>query len=193
AQAIQLPSVSGKEINTILFEYARTNEEALGAIIDNFSLVNSAGCDVCILSTADKEFGFMKTIHIWITPNDLANGNLMILMGYVIMGHPDWKKAKIKILCIFPEEEIGEQQGRLISQIKAGRLPISVNNLELIPRKAEISKKELINSYSKDADLTIIGFRSEAIKQMDTEVFRGYDIGNILFINAATQKEIILD
>ncbi|MDH5399839.1 MAG: amino acid permease, partial [Cyclobacteriaceae bacterium] len=99
AQAIQLPSVSGKEINTILFEYARTNEEALGAIIDNFSLVNSAGCDVCILSTADKEFGFMKTIHIWITPNDLANGNLMILMGYVIMGHPDWKKAKIKILC----------------------------------------------------------------------------------------------
>ncbi len=191
AQAIQLPSVSGKDINMILFEYAKAEPDNLHQIVENFTLVRAADLDICILGTSEKEFGFMNNIHIWITPADLQNGNLMIMMGYVLMGHPDWKKAQIKILAIFPADEMAEQRAELIELIKDGRLPISTNNVELIAKQQDVSTKEVINQKSQDADLTIVGFRSEAMKQKEDALFEGYEgIGNVLFVNAAKKKEI---
>lgn len=191
AQAIQLPSVSGKDINMILFEYAKSEPDNLHQIVENFTLVRSAALDICILGTSEKEFGFMNNIHIWITPTDLENGNLMIMMGYVLMGHPDWKKTQIKIFAIFPADQMAEQRSELIELIKTGRLPISTNNVELIAKQEEVSTKEVINQRSQDADLTIVGFRSEAMKQKEDTLFEGYDgVGNVLFVNAAKKKEI---
>lgn len=191
AQAIQLPSVSGKDINMILFEYAKSDPGNLHQIVENFTLVRSAALDICILGTSEKEFGFMNNIHIWITPADLQNGNLMIMMGYVLMGHPDWKKAQIKIFSIFPANEMAEQRTELIELIKTGRLPISSNNVELIAKQEDVSTKDVINQRSQDADLTIVGFRSEALKQNEDTLFEGYEgVGNVLFVNAAKKKEI---
>ncbi|MEO1052151.1 MAG: amino acid permease [Bacteroidota bacterium] len=191
AQAIQMPSVSGKDVNMILFEYNKGNNEELLPILDNFELVRSADLDICILGTCPKEFGFMKSIHIWITPNDFHNGNLMILMGYIIMGHPDWKNAYIKIFTIFPESELADQQVNIQKLIKEGRLPISPNNIETITLKTDVNIKDIINKKSKDADLTVIGFRAEAIKQLSETLFEGYDsTGNVLFVNARSSKEI---
>ena len=110
------------------------------------------------------------------------------------MGHPEWKKAEIKIFAMFPEEELADTMKELVNLIQVGRLPISRNNVELIALKPEISKKEIICRKSKDADLTILGFRGEHLKQNDIDWFRGYDeIGNVLFVNASSQKEIALD
>lgn len=191
AQAIQLPSVSGKDINMIFFEYSKQEPDNLHQIVENFTLARSAEMDICILGSSEKEFGFMNNIHIWITPGDIQNGNLMIMLAYVIMGHPDWKKAQIKIFSVFPEEEMVEQRRNLLELIKTGRLPISSNNMALITQKPDVNIKEIINDRSKDADLTIVGFRGEALKQLEDELFHGYDeIGNILFVNAAKKKEI---
>ncbi|UII25158.1 amino acid permease [Fulvivirga maritima] len=191
AQAIQLPSVSGKEVNMILFEFAKDNIANLTDIIDNFTMVKAAEFDICVLGSSDREFGFNNSIHIWLTPNDLKNSSLMILMGYIIMGHRDWKNAEIKIFAVVNEKEMSEQEEMLISMIKAGRLPISPKNIELIKHKLEVSTKEIINDKSQDADLTIVGFRAEAIKQRGAEVFKGYEgVGNILFVNASKEKEI---
>ncbi len=191
AQAIQLPSVSGKEVNMVMFEYSKNAPDNLRYIIDNFTLVKSAELDIAILGTSDKGFGVNSHIHIWITPNEIENATLMILMGYVIMGHPEWRKAHIKISAVFPETEISEVQGVLLELIKTGRLPISPNNVELIPQQEGVAIKEIINQKSKDADLTMVGFRSEAIKSREMELFEGFeDIGNILFINTTKEKEI---
>jgi hypothetical protein len=49
----------------------------------------------------------------------------------------------------------------------------------------------IINQYSQDADLTILGFRNELVKKKGVEVFDGFDnIGETLFINTNKQKEI---
>jgi len=191
AQAIQLPSVSGKDVNMVMFEFSRRDPENLKVIIENFPLIKSADLDICILGTTDKGFGIRNNIHIWITPKDIENGSLMILMGYVIMGHPDWKHAQIKISAVFPANEISEVEEDLLEVIKSGRLPISPNNVELIPQNEDVSIKEIINQKSKDADLTMIGFRSEAIKQLGLSLFEGYDgVGNIMFINTTREKAI---
>ncbi|MFY0650977.1 MAG: amino acid permease [Cyclobacteriaceae bacterium] len=194
AQTLQLPSVSGKEINMILFEFSRTNSEDLQDIMENYPLVKASGYDACILGSSDKGFGLHSQIHIWITTTDFKNANLMILLGYVILGHPQWKKAQIKIFTIVPQEELKEQRSELLDLIKSGRLPISAHNINLIEKTEDVSVKEVINDRSKDADLTIVGFRAEAIKQLGQNVFDGYDqIGNVLFVNSTAKKVIIDD
>ena len=76
--------------------------------------------------------------------------------------------------------------------IKSGRLPISAHNIELLEKKEEISVKEIINEKSKNADLTIVGFRSEALKQLGISMFEGYNgVGDILFVNTTSEKEIV--
>lgn len=188
---LQLPGVSGKENNMILFEFDKSNTEPLTHIVDNFQLVKSTDFDVCILGSTIRGFGAKKSIHIWITSNDYENANLMILIGYIILGHHDWKKGKIKIMALYPEAELQEQKKKLLHLIDSGRLPISSNNIELVAKKEDQDYKAIINQNSQDADLTILGFRNELVKKKGVEVFDGFNnIGETLFINTNTQKEI---
>lgn len=191
AQALQLPSISGKDINMILFEYSRTHPDNLNQILDNYPLVRASGYDTVILNSCEKGFGMKRDIHIWIRSTDFYNANLMILLSYVILGHPDWKKAEIKIFALLPQKEIQEQKAELFELIKTGRLPISANNVSLIEKSEDMDTKEVIGHQSRDADLTIVGFRGEALKQLGAEIFSGYDeIGNMLFVHTMEQKEI---
>ena len=192
AQALQMPGVSGKENNLVLFEYHKSRPEATGQIIENMGMVRAVGYDTCILASSEKEFGFNHEIHIWITSKDYVNANLMIYMAYIILGHPDWKNGIIKLYAIYPQDEIKAQKVKLLEMIKSGRLPISANNIEIIPMEQDSNPKEVINRKSRDADLTIVGFRQEILKHDQQEMFSGYDgIGNLLFVNAQREKEIV--
>lgn len=192
SQTLQLPGVSGKENNMALFEYYKTKQESLDEILDNFGLVKAVGYDTCILCSSEKKFGFTNEIHLWITSSDYQNANLMIYIAYIILGHPDWEDGIIKLFAIHPENEIANERIKLKEMIKTGRLPISANNIRIIPIKEGITTKEIINQNSKDADLTIVGFRSELIKKTGKDFFTGYDnVGNVLFVNSQNEKEIL--
>jgi len=175
----------------ILFEYPKGDEMVPTRVTENFALVKAAQFDVGVLLTSERDFGFRKRIDIWITRSDFENSNLMILMSYIIMGHPEWKGARINIFAIFPEGDIDKERKKLIELAKQGRLPISANNIEVIVKKEDYSSRDIINSKSKYADLTVIGFRFEAIKQMEGGIFAGYEeIGNTLFLNSSKSKLI---
>ena len=191
AQVIQLPGVSGKDNNMLLFEFPKNDVAKLNEVIENMQLIKSTEFDTCILGTSVKGFGYHTEIHIWITASDFENANLMILMGYILIGHPEWRKGKIKILSISKPEKLREQRNKLTRLVESGRLPISVNNIELIPQEEGVETKSVINSHSRDADLTIVGFRSEVVKKKGIELFSDYDnIGNILFVNTNKEKDI---
>ena len=144
------------------------------------------------MATSDKGFGYKKDIHVWIDKNDYENASLMILLSYIILGHKDWKNGQIKIFATFPKESLKQEQENLIQLTSSGRLPISANNIRVIPLDNGKSKLDLINKNSDDADLTLIGFNEGMIKsQKNNELFEGYDnIGNILFVDTMTSKFI---
>jgi amino acid transporter len=191
AQVIQLSGISGKGNNMILFEFSRTNPEALTEVLKNHRLLETANFDICVLNTSYKSFGYKKDIHIWISIMDYENANLMILLGYIILGHPEWRMGQIKIFAMHTPDELERKRGDLLDLIKSGRLPISPANVELIAADPEISPKQIISQKSLDADLTIIGFRSELIRAEGIKIFTGYeDIGNILFVSSTKEKEI---
>lgn len=191
AQVIQLPGISGKDNNMLLFEYPKDNLSNLNDVVDNIQLIKSTEFDTCILGTSSKGFGYKNEIHIWISAKDFENANLMILMGYIIIGHPDWKNGNIKILSVCNKEYVREMRNKLTRLVESGRLPISLNNIELIPHEDGIDIKSVINSHSKDADLTIMGFRSEVVKKKGNQIFDGFEsVGNILFVNTSKEKDI---
>ncbi|WP_068474664.1 amino acid permease [Saccharicrinis aurantiacus] len=191
AQVIQLSGISGKGSNLILFEFPNSNAQSLKNALDNYSLFDASKLDVCFLQTSLKGFGYKKEIHVWIGRQDFHNANLMVLLAYIILGHPDWKKGGIiKIYSLVPNEESKDEQRRWEEKIIAGRLPISPNNIQIVPISAGDNKKELIEKQSHDADLTIMGFASKEINKGADHFTQYEDMGNILFVNAYRKKEI---
>lgn len=191
AQTLQMPGISGQANNMILFEFSPNQPESIKDIIQNFGLIKAAEFDVLILKSGEKGYSYKNEIHIWLTAEDFTNGNLMILLGYIILGHPEWKRGMIKIFAIYPEAEASQQKNKLIGLINQGRLAISPNNIEVIARKEDRSIKAIINQRSGDADLTIIGFHQDALKKYNEEVFSGYEkLGNVMFVNTDNEKII---
>ena len=190
AQTIQLQGISGKGNNMILLEFSRSEPGDFPEALKNFHLLKSTHFDICVLNTSYKGFGYRKEIHVWITSSDYENANLMILLAYILLGHPEWSKGIIKIFALYPKKIQEEQRKKLLGLIRSGRLPISPENIELIPHEENHDYKATIADKSIDADLTIIGFRDKDITESE-ELFSGFgDIGNILFVNADKQKEI---
>ncbi len=191
AQAIQMPGIAGTENNLLLFEFHKNHPDNLPEIIDNFALVRAVHFDFIVLATSEKGFGLRREIHLWITPRDFRNANLMILIAYILLGHKDWSEATINIFALFPEESIDEARERLFGLIEAGQLPISPKNITLIPKKISDDQKTIINDRSRHADLTFIGFVEKAVVKLGMDVFEGYDkIGNVVFVNASETIEI---
>jgi amino acid transporter len=190
AQTIQLPSISGLPNNMIIFEFDKENPVNLKQISENIPLVKAGNLDICVLGSSRRQIVYKQGIHVWIRGIDFENSNLMILTSYIILGHPDWKHGKIRILDICKEEDMQKTRDNLIELIHKGQLPISPNNIELIKAEENISHKAQINSRSSEAGLTVVGFREEQLKY-DKELFTGYDkVGDILFVNATGEKKI---
>ena len=190
AQIIQLPSISGMAYNMLVFEFDKQNPENLKQIADNIPLARAGELDVCILGTSARQVNFSQGIHIWIRTLDMENTNLMILLSYVLLGHPDWRGATIRIFDICKEENLRETRKKLMELIHAGRLPIAPSNIELLTAEENISPRSMINSRSLEAGLTVIGFREEQLKYYN-ELFTGYDkVGDVLFVNASKTRQI---
>ncbi len=191
AQTIQVPGIAGMENNMVIFEFDKEKPENLEHIIDNFGLVKSGNFDICILGTAAKQIEYNSDINVWIRSIDADNANLMIMLSFVILGHPDWKKANIKIFETCKPGHEKETFERMEELVQSGRLPITSKNIQIITEKENVSIKSLINEKSADAGLTILGFRGDQLKFENTELFTGYDnLGTVLFVNSHHQVEI---
>ena len=191
AQAIQLPGISGMENNMVIFEFDREHPENLEEIVDNFALVSAGNFDVCILGSTDLAINYRNGIHVWIQSHDYENSHLMILLSFIIQGHPLWRKGEISIFDISKKGNEHEDRNTLEQLVKIGRLPITSKNIQVISNLQNREMKSIICDHSADAGLTIVGFHRELLKHEGARIFSGYEgIGNILFVNSHSQKEI---
>ena len=84
----------------------------------------------------------------------------MILLSFIILRHPDWKNGDIKIFDICKPGEEEKTKENLNKLVVEGRLPITYKNKNVLVSEPDVSSKVLINKYSADAGLTMIGFRT---------------------------------
>jgi hypothetical protein len=191
AQLVQLPGIGGRENNMILLECPKRHPDELAEIVENLAMIMATEFEVCILASSPRGFGYRREIHIWLRPGDYENAGLMILLAYVILDHPDWRKGIIKIFALFPEAEREQQTGRLLALIRAGRLPITPRNVEFVPQLPDADRKRLVNEKSADADLTIVGFHASRLKRSRGQFLSDFhELGNVLLVT--TEKEFEL-
>jgi len=191
SQAVQIPGIAGMENNMVIFEYDKHNPENLKKVVENFALVNSGRFDICILACSEKPMNMKNGIHVWINSLDTDNSNLMILLSFIILGHPELKKTEIKIFAVCKEEDLQKTRTELKELVVVGRLPINEKNINVIIQSKGMPARKIIADHSHNAGLTLIGLREELIKHEKEAVFTGYDdLGTILFVHSKYQKAI---
>jgi len=191
AQVIQSPSISGMENNMVVFEYDKNHPEELKRILENINLVRAGDFDICIFGNCAAPVRYRNGIHVWIKTTDEKNTNLMILLGYIIMAHPDWKRSYIKIFNICTDSHCENVKRELEDLIATGRLPITLTNIEIITLSGNQTIGEVVAEHSLNAGLTLIGFHESTIKHGNTEYFTEFEgIGDVLFVNAIKSKKI---
>jgi amino acid transporter len=186
AQSLQVPGVSGMENNTILFEFSVHDppgvlDEVMGGCI----LASAPRMNRLVLRHSDHFFGNRRNIHLWLTWNDYRNANLMILLAYILLGHPDWQGAEIHIYAAFPHQEVDEQTERLNTMISEGRLPIAQTNLQIIPTDDRVDFNALVEKRSYAADLVILGFTESRLRERGKDLLLRHPVlQDVLFVSA---------
>jgi len=190
-QLIQLPSSSGIENNLVIFEYDKAEPSAVKYAVDHFQLAAATGFDTIVLGVSSRGYGSRAAIHLWLPAGDYSGANLLILIGYVLANHPNWKGAELRVYDVVPAAELETRSTELHELVRSGRLPISARNVEVISLDSGLTRKELICERSRDADFTLVGMRRESVRRRGAEAFLGYDeIGNVGFVIAVSDVDL---
>ena len=116
----------------------------------------------------------------------------MILLGYIISGHHEWKDSEIELHAAFNQASMEEEVERLNELIIRGRIPISLKNVKQIPLSKDLQFDELVNQYSESADLVITGFSLRKMQHDSGTFLKGFSrIKDILFVRASEDILIV--
>ena len=190
-QAIQAPSISGMENNMVVLDYDAQKTEELRRILSNFELLKAGGFDVAILAKSNHPINYNQGIHVWIKDADDMNTNFMILLGYIMMAHPDWQKSHIRIFIASTTDDSEEVKEKIKERIAAGRIPVTFTNIEMVTVPDDKKLNEVIEKHSKHAGLVMTGFTETMVHQENLAFFTDYeDMGDMLFVNSSSEKEI---
>jgi len=186
AQTLQAPGIAGVENNTIMFEFSEHDPpEAVNGCRDGIFLGHSAQMDSLVLRHGDHHFGNRSSIHVWLTWHDHRNANLMILLSYILLGHPDWRNAEMQIFAAYPKGEARERTEELRTMIREGRIPVSQRNVQIIGTDDRIDFSRLVEAKSAEADLVVLGFTEERLRQKGSELLtRHHELNEVLWVSA---------
>ncbi|MFH1132539.1 MAG: hypothetical protein V1754_14475, partial [Pseudomonadota bacterium] len=192
AQSLQVPGISGVNNNTAMFELSEHDgAEEIKEVVDGCLFASSTLMSLLVLRHGDLHFGECRSIHIWLTWNDKNNANLMVLLAYILLGHPDWSDAEICVFAALPSNQVAEERGEFERLMSQGRIPISEKNVRFFPVDDAQSFRKLVESRSSDADLVVVGFDLKGLKDRQIEVFSAHPtLRSVLFVQAAELIEI---
>jgi hypothetical protein len=125
-------------------------------------------------------------VHIWLTWRDHENATLMLLLAYILLGHPAWQDAEISIFAAFPAPELVAQRERLLAMISTGRIPVTARNVRFLSVDDADAFRALVGRLSAQADLVVMGFTLERLRERGAETFtRHGELKDVLFVSAA--------
>ena len=192
AQSLQVPGISGMENNAVLFEFSlQDSPEVLEEVFEGCVDAAATEMDIMVLRHSNVFFGNRDRIHIWLTWHDYKNASLMILLAYILLGHPDWKTAEIEILVAAPEERAAGEEAKIEETLATGRIPVSPRNVRIFPTDADVDFSQLVADHSAAADLVILGFTMPRLSSKGAELLQRHpELKDILFVCADARLTI---
>ncbi|MBU1244385.1 amino acid permease [Myxococcota bacterium] len=197
AQIIQVPGVAGMDNNGLILEFARDqggDEAVMSDIHNGVALAQKCNFNICVLRSTDYRCGYHSRIHIWLTEHQLGNANLMILLAYIMMGHPEWSKGEISVFAAMPEATQESRGHFLVKMIQKGRLPISPQNVSVLPYTNWASFETVVSQTSREADLVMLGFTRRQFQKYGTATFNHFaPLRDTLFVCSEDQDILLVD
>lgn len=191
AQMAQVAGISGLENNSVLFEIEQDKPDEAAKAVESCSMIAGLDMNICVLRSSHRRFGYRRQIHVWLTQEDDRNARLMILLAFIIAGHPDWKDSEISVFASFPLEEIEKQREQLRERILSERLPISLKRLRVTPFSGDDLFESQVVRTSEEADLTMLGFNADELARDNGDVLSSFKgLHDVLFVDA--RQEIAL-
>ncbi len=191
AQTLQMPGVSGLPNNCVLLEFHQDNPEEIKEVEQGARLAANAMFNVLILRSTKYRFGYRSSIHVWVTEDTLANAPMMLMFAYIIVGHPEWKRAEIKLFGCFDSTEAGREVNKLSTLMTEGRLPISTHNVTSVSCSLDELEEEVFHRSSQ-ADLVIAGLKADSAEPRPVaDALRHYERANeVLLVHSSEQISI---
>ena len=190
AQSLQIPGVTGMPNNMVMFEFSKSDPpEIVEDLVKHCVFTASTKKTLLVLRHGEYHFGERDAIHIWLTWSDHMNANMMILLSYILLGHPTWHDASIQVFAALPKAQVSDVKQEFSRQQSQGRLPISDKNIEFIPTESASAFRAMVAKRSQFAALVVVGFGVDSLLERGADVFRNYPtLRDVLFVH--TPEEI---
>ena len=192
AQTLQLPGVSGLPNNCVLFEFDKQRPAEIDEVAQGARLAAESIFNVLVLRSTQYRFGYRSSIHLWVTEETLDSAPLMVLLAYIIVGHPEWRRAQIRLFACFDSHKAEREKDRLSNLLEEGRLPIPSQNITPVAC-ADVPALEVeVGRRSAAADLTIAGLLEADIERESASeaLMRLEKANDVLFVLSSERVPI---
>ncbi len=192
AQVLQMPGFAGLPNNSVLLEFDKDHPEEISEVTQGALLASESLFNVLILRSTKYRFGYRSSIHVWVTDDNISNVPMMLLLAYILVGHPEWKRAKIRLFACSDSWDTELDADQLSTVIKEGRLPISMQNVTSVNYDSPETLEQEVTQRSSQADLVIVGLTAEDLNSEDLDlILQRYDgVNDVLFVHSIEQIPI---
>jgi potassium/chloride transporter 4/5/6 len=98
--------------------------------------------------------GRPRSVHVW-WGGLQRNGDLMLLLAYLLTRNAEWRDSRIRILSVASNELMKAETERVLARlVPAIRIRAEI---DVVVKPAEVSVKQVIQAESGDADLVLLG------------------------------------
>ena len=184
-QSLQMPGISGLPNNCLLLEFDKLRREEIAEAVAGARVAVDTGFNALILRSTSHRCGYRSSIHLWLTEDNFDNAPLMLLLAYIIVGHPEWKRAEIRL---FECCDLGSSEHRdhdLSGLLSQERLPISEQNRMTIGYQSDEELENEVARRSSRADLVIAGIPAATLRsgEADRALTRYRSTNDVLFVS----------
>ena len=187
AQTLQMPGISGLPNNCVLLEFDKEHPEEVEETLRGARLAADSNFNVLVLRSAKYRFGYRSSIHLWMTEDNLSNAPLMLMLAYIIVGHPEWRRAEIRFFACLDSEHAEQETHHLSDMMAVGRLPISRQNVTSVCCATPEELEKEVAALSSKADLVIAGMTAGTLRtDQAEESLRAFGGANdVLFVHSS--------
>lgn len=169
--------IAGLKTNTVIFGWSGTLEGDIQQLktIRRLSIIRK---NILLVKFNDHQTWLQKDhqqIDIWWSGHQ-SNGDLMLILAFMLKLNPDWEKAEISIRAVV--ETKAEQEvisSGIAKSIETARIPASIH----VVLKGKERFPAIAARESRDADLAILGLQITKEGQEETHARKLEEISNI--------------
>ena len=117
---------------------------------------------------------------------------MMMLLAYIIVGHPEWRRARIRLFACFASGDAEREADKLSRLMTEGRLPISKQNVTTVSCGVGDSLEREVGRRSASADLVIAGLEASDFERdaAPEALMRFQGANEVLFVHSSEQISI---